>query len=272
MFIHFFYLIKRYNEDLVVAEVGSCVTTPRIIDNLSGSAADSEGNAQGRSVATLRENFKDFEKPLYNTDDKNLMVKKAASKNVEKNKIFSFNKRKPIYEREDFDLYSGHNQSTVFCEINDSLGSEKFPSQTNFKEANKWTKLEKDLSSSCDTLKQYHSTDKLTESSDKATKSSTPVTNCAVGQGNFVLKRKGICSSQEMLHLVDLMNENLSAEQVSAKLKPLSLIQFFIQFFHCLIVIRNLVMIITNYLVLHTIFPLSERLSPVLSRNEEKNV
>ncbi|XP_059615022.1 uncharacterized protein LOC132260729 [Phlebotomus argentipes] len=217
MFIHFFYLIKRYNEDSVVAELGNCSTAPRIIDNLSASVEGSESNQQGRSVATLRENFKDFEKPLYSTDDKNLMAKKLAPKNVEKNKIFSFNKRKPIYERDDFDLY-GQNQSTVFCEIDDSIVTEKFPVQTNIKEANNWTKLEKDLSSSCDTLKKYHSTDKLTESSDKATKSSTPI---AEGQGNFVLKRKGICSSQEMLHLVDIMNENLSAEQVDILAKSL---------------------------------------------------
>ncbi|XP_055689296.1 uncharacterized protein LOC129793362 [Lutzomyia longipalpis] len=211
MFIHFFYLIKRYNEDLIAPEA-PC--TPRIIDNLSPQSGDAP---PGQDVATLRENFKDFEKPLYNTDDKNLMGKKAVAKNVEKNKIFSFNKRKPIYERDDFDLY-GHNQSTVFCEIDDSVVSEKFPAQANLKEANNWTKLEKELSSSCDTLKQYHSTDKLTESSDKATKSSTPVADC---QGNFGLKRKGICSSQEMLHLVDLMNENLSAEQVDILAKSL---------------------------------------------------
>ncbi|GAB0089954.1 XK-related protein [Sergentomyia squamirostris] len=219
MFIHFFYLIKRYNEDMVVPEADP---TPRIIDNLS-MAPDGDTASADCTVATLRDNLKDFEKPLYNTDDKNLMVKKSAPKNVEKNKIFGFNKRKPIYERDDdFDIYDAPNQSTVFCEIDDSTASDKYPVQMNFKQTNNtWTNLEKNLSGSCDTLKQYHSTEKLTESSDKATKSSTPVTSADNHSGNFGLKRKGICSSQEMLHLVDLMNENLSAEQVDILAKSL---------------------------------------------------
>lgn len=38
---------------------------------------------------------------------------------------------------------------------------------------------------------------------------------------NSLLKRKGICSSQEMLHLVDIMNDHISAEQVDVLAKSL---------------------------------------------------
>lgn len=41
------------------------------------------------------------------------------------------------------------------------------------------------------------------------------------GHRNSLLKRKGICSSQEMLHLVDIMNDHISAEQVDVLAKSL---------------------------------------------------
>lgn len=132
----------------------------------------------------LKKNLQILEKSS-SMDNRNLVPKE--SKNVDKVKIFQFNKRKPIYRGEDLDfidridqldesdLHQSHNKSTVYYEMTGDFE---------------------------DDLKKPHNT--------SAFDALVP------GDPNSMprLKRKGICSSQEMLHLVDLMNENISADQV----------------------------------------------------------
>lgn len=128
--------------------------------------------------SSLKKNLQILEKNSL-MDNRNLASKGA--KNVEKAKIFQFNKRRSIYHEDlggihsvehdtlDVSLEDRPNKSTVYYEMSED------PVKPNMMSGS----MDDDLR----TLPQ--------------------------------LKRKGICSSQEMLHLVDLMNENISADQVS---------------------------------------------------------
>lgn len=296
VFIHFYYFIKRYNADDNDFErfPSTSGVSTRIIDNLStsfiennrhlggqmtGTVATGGNNSAGPSSiisnnlsqtsVSLTDSLRNFEKPMYKTDDKNFMSKKPSStKSVEKNKIFGFNKRKPIYEREDFDLYESANISTVFFEIDDSLATTSTtaaavtPSaagrSNNYKEfdtfLNENINCNNTLSSFGIASKKGDFKYKFNGSSDtvgcgeyagggggdedvmhekmlqKQCSGATSGSSAAIASTscsstpenrNSLLKRKGICSSQEMLHLVDIMNDHISPEQVDVLAKSL---------------------------------------------------
>lgn len=295
VFIHFYYLIKRFHKvdpferypnehhhlhhNATSTSAGSGhhhhhshpATTTRIIDNLSTSFNDNQPHhrqlgAPGASSAgpsslisnnlsqasvSLTDSLRNFEKPTYKTDDNNLMSKKSgAGKNVEKSNIFGFNKRRPIYQHEEFDMnescssaVANANLSTVFFEIDDSrmtnnstAGASKFnrSMSTSNKEMDNFlnenssnaTMLSKalndfqynfgacdDTDEDVDELKR----EKMMAAGGGAIKKNTLTASTMMlvaDNRNSLLKRKGICSSQEMLHLVDIMNDHISAEQV----------------------------------------------------------
>lgn len=145
--------------------------------------------AMGRAeeAAALKKNLKILEKNSL-MDNRNLVSKEGKS--VEKVKIFQFNKRRPIYQGDEIDFIDSieqmdeseamQNKSTIYFEMDEDEEVD-------------------DLQKPSSTLSGFASG---SHSADAA--GSMPR-----------LKRKGICSSQEMLHLVDLMNENISADQVS---------------------------------------------------------
>lgn len=365
IFIHFYYLVKRYHEtdpqDCLercyhqAANPAASLTaqpTPHIIDNLSTTAASSvvypvtpiptlspaptrsglqqspnaavtasttttahlhtSGTASGPSSlisnnhsqtsTSLTDSLRNFEKPQYKTDDNNLMSKRgAASKMVEKSKIFGFNKRRPIYQQphEDFDIMNEsptlgattlpNNTSTVFFEIDDSrmsnatgfsgcaansssLAASKFNvslmsnskdmdnflnenhSNTNVLLAKKTfndykynfggcddcTLADDDDDDDMDDLKREKQLMNSSSAMQHQLMDSTAATHDSRGEHqqlpyphhqhhhhhhhcnrNSLLKRKGICSSQEMLHLVDIMNDQITAEQVDVLAKSL---------------------------------------------------
>lgn len=186
------------------------------------------------TTENIATNLKNFEKSSYNSHDKNLIKKGGISKNVEKSKIFGLNKRRPIYEKEYFDVCETSNISTVFFEVDDSIDSNRFYSSLssstkdmdNFINENNFNlvktydyKYKPDLRKTNfndreeDDLKQ----NAIATSAGGATKKM----NAICENRNNVLKRKGICSSQEMLHLVDILNDNISAEQVDVLAKSL---------------------------------------------------
>lgn len=180
------------------------------------------------SVTNLSDNLKDFEKPSYKTNMKNFVAtKKHDTKNVEKAKIFGFNKRRPIYEKDDFDVTGESSQlSTVFFEINDSvmtsskLGNISMDSSLNTSTDKELNGLSHSMESlSCGAGHRNIKSRKMCASSDDLKMHNEQIA-CSdsmisiSGSRNSLLKRKGICSSQEMLHLVDVMNDNILPEQV----------------------------------------------------------
>lgn len=134
-------------------------------------------NPSAEEAAVLKKNLQILEKNSL-MDNRNLVPKEGKS--VEKVKIFQFNKRRPICSGDDEDRIDQLDESEVF--------------------QNKST--------------IYY---EMTEEDDDLQKPQGAFESVAAGELNSMprLKRKGICSSQEMLHLVDLMNENISADQVS---------------------------------------------------------
>lgn len=194
-------------------------------------------------ASNLPEDLKTFEKASYKTDMKNFVEsKRHGAKNVEKTKIFGFNKRQPIYEHEEFDMMCDtSNFSTIFFEVNDSnlMTSSKLdnsrilsltqtePTDTKIREMcksmddlqqsspNKVAKFHK-FSSSTDNLKQIEPKD-LPDDSTSCLDSMQNISDSR----NSLLKRKGICSSQEMLHLVDIMSDHIAPEQVDVLAKSL---------------------------------------------------
>lgn len=237
-------------------------STTHIIDNLSTSLHSNEqsfmpisGNAESTGIANdspiidishgidasnLPEDLKSFEKASYKTDMKNFVAsKKHGTKNVEKTKLFGFNKRQPIYEQEEFDMMcEASNFSTIFFEVNDScmtsskLDNSKVPSQSNSSEPKV-----RDICKSMDDLQPKGATKsnvchKICSSTNnlkftEAKESSGDSLHCLDSLQNIsdsrnsLLKRKGICSSQEMMHLVDMMSDNISPEQVDVLAKSL---------------------------------------------------
>lgn len=180
------------------------------------------------------------------------MSKKCGmGKNVEKSNIFGFNKRRPIYQHEEYDMMNESmaavNLSTVFFEIDDSRNGNvssiggKFNRSTSNKDMDNFlnenssnaTMLSKamndfqynfgacdDTDDDMDDVKR----EKMMASGGAIKKNAlTSSTMMLVGgdNRNSLLKRKGICSSQEMLHLVDIMNDHISAEQVDVLAKSL---------------------------------------------------
>lgn len=207
----------------------------------SGPSSIISNNLSQASVS-LTDSLRNFEKPMYKTDDKNFMSKKqSGSKNVEKNKIFGFNKRQPIYEREDFDLYESNNVSTVFFEIDDSCSSNqavkrnKLASTSSNKELDNFINENSSnmhLSKNINDFKyKFHCESNASGCDDelmpekimhkKSSDSAIPTALVIADNRNSLLKRKGICSSQEMIHLVDIMNDHISPEQVDVLAKSL---------------------------------------------------
>lgn len=221
--------------------IGGMASTTRSITNITHPiCADSPAIASHQSslVQNIPENIKDFEKPMYKTDDKNFVVsKKHGTKNVEKLKIFGFNKRRPIYKKEDFDMISDiNNLSTVFFEIDESALSNKLGvSSKDLDNVINENRVNSSLSCSMSSIKliddkksgqKVQSTiDNFKYSSKKeASNESFGISDSVLsisGSRNSLLKRKGICSSQEMLHLVDIINDNISPEQVDVLAKSL---------------------------------------------------
>lgn len=205
-----FSIIKRFKgHDL--GEIEDPTFNTRIIDNLSTNDDGLRSISPGSSLtnSNLSGNLKNFEKTLYNTDDKNFVSKKQNVKNVEKSKIFSFNKRRPIYEQEDFDMCDV-NQSTEFYEINESTGS-NIKLNTSSRENDNFVN-ENNSNLNLMTKQSLKTTDDFKPGS----------SSCAVADNrSTLLKRKGICSSQEMINLVDIMNDNLSPEQVDSLAKSI---------------------------------------------------
>lgn len=260
IFIHFFYLLRRFNDDYklnIHSTAAPTRSTTHIIDNLSSSLNSNSQvflpiESSETTVtpiidlpnvidpANLPEDLKTFEKASYKTDMKNFVEsKKHGAKNVEKTKIFGFNKRQPIYEQEEFDMMCNtSNFSTIFFEVSDSnyMTSSKLDnsriatghvaatevkmrdmckSMDDLQQTSKVTKHQK-LSSSTDNLKQIDAKDTL----DDSPSCLDSMQNISDSR-NSLLKRKGICSSQEMLHLVDIMSDHISPEQVDVLAKSL---------------------------------------------------
>lgn len=201
IFINFYYSFRNNFTNRANSSseenLDSISSNARIIDNL----AQTNNCRSTSSLSSMHSSLKNYEKQ-YPSNDKNLVSKKMPSKNVEKQQIFSFNKRKPIYKPDDdFDLCDLNNQSLEFFEVNDSALSSKL----NIPE--------------CDykkpPMKEINGKEKcnIEEEHD--------VTNQPENRGSL-LKRKGICSSQEMLHLVDIMNDNIAPDQVDALAKSLA--------------------------------------------------
>lgn len=274
IFIHFFYLVRRFNEDYKLNTHAPTRSTTHIIDNLSSSLNSNSqiflalpstnndigsneiavaplqyGLASGIDASNLPDNLKTFEKPSFKTDMKNFVESKrhTAGKNVEKTKIFGFNKRQPIYEQEEFDMMcETSNFSTIFFEVNDTsyMTSSKLENSRhqNTSSDQQHRGLNRDLCKSMDdiqqssstTRKQQHRFGKMSSSSIDNLKQpmTAPESFGDSSNGldsmqhisdsrNSLLKRKGICSSQEMIHLVDIMSDNLSAEQVDVLARSL---------------------------------------------------
>lgn len=252
VFIHFYYLIKRYTANDEFERFPAALVSSRIIDNLSTSFIENHRNCGSgpssiisnnlsQASVSLTDSLRNFEKPMYKTDDKNFMSKKqSGSKNVEKNKIFGFNKRKPIYEREDFDLYESNNVSTVFFEIDDSGSSNQAAMRNKVDLGNASTSSNKELdnfinenssnmhlSKNINDFKyKFHCESHASGCDDelmykKGSDSAIPTALVIADNRNSLLKRKGICSSQEMIHLVDIMNDHISPEQVDVLAKSL---------------------------------------------------
>lgn len=189
--------------------------------------------------SNLPQDLKPFEKASYKTDMKNFVgeSKKHGTKNVEKMKIFGFNKRQPIYEQEEFDMMCDtSNFSTIFYEVNDSnhLTSNKLD---NSRLSGASETKRRDMCKSMDDLPQTShgktntfqklctSTDNLQQTNRKDSRDDSlndmdSLQNISDSR-NSLLKRKGICSSREMLHLVDIMSDNISPEQVDVLAKSL---------------------------------------------------
>ena len=170
-----------------------------ILTSTSSTSIAMDGNSVNfnpslaEEALALKKNLQILEKTS-SMDNRNLVPKEG--KNVDKVKIFQFNKRRPIdYRGDDLEFINRidqleesssetvpHNKSTIYYEVEE----------------------EDDLQ------KPHHSHGELSAFDN------------SFGAGDLSsmprLKRKGICSSQEMLHLVDLMNENISADQVSDSL------------------------------------------------------
>lgn len=214
------------------------ITVAPIIDLANG----------GIDASNLPDNLKTFEKASYKTDMKNFVEsKRHGAKNVEKTKIFGFNKRQPIYEQDEFDMMcETSNFSTIFFEVNDTsymtsskLDNSRIICQSDNNESDT-QQHHRDICKSMDDLQQQSchkkanrlhklcsSIDNLKQQSDNYNESNGDSLNYLDGiqnisdSRNSLLKRKGICSSQEMLHLVDIMSDNLSAEQVDVLARSL---------------------------------------------------
>lgn len=241
----------------VVHENNSQSQHPRLASNENSLVLTTSGEESGLSqqrrttanitmashlptnAAHLEENLKHLGKPAYIIDDNNLIAsKKNGPKNVEKRKLFAFNsKRRPIYEQENFDMLDTSNLSTVFFEINDSnctassriTGGAAMVNAVDVGQENQANAIGRNPVAL--NMSNHHDDfDNLSSCSDKKASymRAANAENCNSDSSlslnenrNSLLKRKGICSSQEMLHLVDIMNENISAEQVDVLAKSL---------------------------------------------------
>lgn len=230
MVLHLYYVLKRRHEkrtinNAVIQDLGS---NRNIIENLAtiqsnnnlminaAAAANAATSADNRSTASIESSLKNYEKPLYKTNDKNLISnKRPAAKFIEKEQIFNFNKRKPIYRQEEFNLYDLQNQSTEFFEINESATSGF--SKMNTSECEKEVEM-KLVGQRTGTNKEGVCTPSASSTTCIDQENNNPVSE----NRGTLLKRKGICSSTEMLHLVDIMNDNIAPDQVDVLAKNLA--------------------------------------------------
>ncbi len=213
LFIRFYYWSKRYNEEITFdcQQSGGPV---QIIDNLTTAFNETIHSRQSNSSSHIANNFnqpnladlKHLEKSIFTTDENNLSSKRhITNKNIEKMKIFNFNKRKPIYDQTNYDISEKHDNSLIFFEFEESLASSKFDLSV---------AAPKDTSNctdDCSMMKQEFA--RTAGEEEKFV--SIP------GNRNSLLKRKGICSSQEMLYLVDILNDNISPDEVDILAKSL---------------------------------------------------
>lgn len=211
LFIRFYYWSKRYNEEITF-DCQQSNGPVQIIDNLTTSFNETIHNRQSSSHTANHFNqphltdLKCFEKSIYKTDEKNLSSKRhCPNKNMEKAKIFNFNKRKPIYDQTNCDISEKHDNSLIFFEFEESLASSKFDLSMVSPKSNA------QYSDDCSMMKK----ELAKTAGDEETFVSIP------GNRNSLLKRKGICSSQEMLYLVDILNDNISPDEVDILAKSL---------------------------------------------------
>lgn len=216
LFIRFYYWSKRYNEE-VTFDCQQSSGPVQIIDNLTTSLNESmiHNRHQSNATAITANNFnqtnltdlKHFEKSIFKTDEKNLSSKRhSTNKNIEKMKIFNFNKRKPIYDQTNGDISEKHDNSLIFFEFEDSMASSKF-----------------DLSTVVPKDKTHYDTDDCSMMKKEFAQTTGDDEKMASipSNRNSLLKRKGICSSQEMLYLVDILNDNISPDEVDILAKSL---------------------------------------------------
>ncbi|KAJ6633326.1 XK-related protein 5, partial [Pseudolycoriella hygida] len=214
LFIRFYYWSKRYNDEISF-ECQPSSGPVQIIDNLTTSFNENNQCRLSNTSSTITNNFnqknltdlKNFEKSVFKTDENNLSSKRyGTDKNIEKDKIFNFNKRKPIYDQTNFEIADKHDNSLIFFEYDESLGSGKLDISA------------KGLHVQC---VDDRSTMKKEFGMTSPTKGDEEKCVTTGGSRNSLLKRKGICSSQEMLYLVDILNDNISPDEVDILAKSL---------------------------------------------------
>lgn len=210
LFIRFYYWSKRYNEEITF-DCQQSNGPVQIIDNLTTSFNENIHNRQSNTLSVNNFNqtnltdLKNFEKSIFKTDENNLSSKRhSTNKNIEKTKIFNFNKRKPIYDQTNCDISEKHDNSLIFFEFEESLASSKFDlsmvPKDNSQYADDCSMMKKDFGKVAGDEENIVS---------------------ITGNRNSLLKRKGICSSQEMLYLVDILNDNISPDEVDILAKSL---------------------------------------------------
>ncbi|XP_037051926.1 uncharacterized protein LOC119085604 [Bradysia coprophila] len=214
LFIRFYYWSNRYNEEITFDCQQSGNGPVQIIDNLTTSFHETSQSRQSNSPSHMANNFhqpnltdlKHFEKSIFTTDENNLSsTRHSTNKNTEKMKIFNFNKRKPIYQSNG-DISEKHDNSLIFFEFEDSLASSKFDLSAAAPKENA------SYADDCSMMKKQLA---KTTGDEEEKFVSIP------GNRNSLLKRKGICSSQEMLYLVDILNDNISPDEVDILAKSL---------------------------------------------------
>lgn len=217
LFLQCYSLAQRNHEDYKITAGPNFTSNLRVnnLENNSSSLATILTSTSSTSIAIhddhagavsyspsaqeeLKKNLKCLEKNSL-MDNRNLVSRE--DKNVDKVKIFQFNnKRRPIGQQQQQQQQQGSDLN--FIDRIDRLDE---------------SSLEAAAVQNKSTI-YYEMTEEEDEEDDLQKK---PMANSGVGASDPSammprLKRKGICSSQEMLHLVDLMNENISADQVRA--------------------------------------------------------
>ncbi|XP_055383190.1 GATA zinc finger domain-containing protein 13-like [Condylostylus longicornis] len=195
----------------------------------------------------LNESIKNYEKPKYKTYDKNFVTTaKTSEKNIEKNKLFLFKENKDKKDQlettnDTYDFCDSNNLSTVFYEIEDSQCS---PTKFNVSMTSKNTVDFQNENNINYAISVYdmkkHPKTKLNSGlsiNDIDANCGGDIITCKSGatlcgaenlelgldldlNHRAVMKRKAICSSQEMLHLFDIM-QDIPPEEIDSLAKSL---------------------------------------------------